>query len=137
MKDLATNNEQVAEEMNARFRNTAGVYFRFNVDQGVQIVGEGNWESLDDVVEHTKTYPNWEISELLRHAAGVIWRRGSAILTMHIGQLTRFYYLSCNPSHRTESHIKIDRYRHACFGRNSRPRTVLHPRHCLPVAKAK
>lgn len=43
MKNLATDSEGVAEDMEARFETTPGIYFRFNVDQGMQEIGAGNW----------------------------------------------------------------------------------------------
>ncbi|CUA77298.1 Nephrocystin-3 [Xenopus laevis] [Rhizoctonia solani] len=56
MKDMATNSERVAEEMSSRFEGTSGVYFRFNVDQGMQDMKHGSWERLGEAVQHTKAY---------------------------------------------------------------------------------
>ncbi|KAL5641354.1 hypothetical protein ACGC1H_001737 [Rhizoctonia solani] len=56
MKDMATDSERVAEEMAIRFGSTNKVYFRFNVDQGIQDMKAGDWERLQDVIAHTKAY---------------------------------------------------------------------------------
>ncbi|CAE6539782.1 unnamed protein product [Rhizoctonia solani] len=56
MKRMATDSERVAEEMAERFQDTTGVYFRFNVDQGVQDMKDGSWERLGETMEHTKAY---------------------------------------------------------------------------------
>lgn len=56
MKDMATDSERVAEEMAVRFRDTKGVYFRFNVDQGMQDMKAGSWERRQEVVAHTSSY---------------------------------------------------------------------------------
>ncbi|EUC58656.1 calcium-independent phospholipase A2-gamma, putative, partial [Rhizoctonia solani AG-3 Rhs1AP] len=56
MKGMATDSERVAEEMAERFQDTTGVYFRFNVDQGVQDMKDGSWERLGETMEHTKAY---------------------------------------------------------------------------------
>ncbi|CAE7174090.1 unnamed protein product [Rhizoctonia solani] len=56
MKDMATDSERVAEEMTLRFRGMRGVYFRFNVDQGMQNMKDGSWERLDEAMQHTKAY---------------------------------------------------------------------------------
>ncbi|CAE6444805.1 unnamed protein product [Rhizoctonia solani] len=56
MKNMATDSERVAEEMATRFRSTNAVYFRFNVDQGVQGMEAGDWERLGEVVAHTTAY---------------------------------------------------------------------------------
>ncbi|KAL5631688.1 hypothetical protein ACGC1H_007264 [Rhizoctonia solani] len=56
MKGMATDSERVAEEMAERFQDTSGVYFRFNVDQGVQDMKDGSWERLGETMGHTKVY---------------------------------------------------------------------------------
>ncbi|CAE6526271.1 unnamed protein product, partial [Rhizoctonia solani] len=56
MKNMATDSERVAEEMAIRFAETKGVYFRFNVDQGIQGMKAGDWEKLGDVKAHTTAY---------------------------------------------------------------------------------
>ncbi|KEP55097.1 calcium-independent phospholipase A2-gamma [Rhizoctonia solani 123E] len=56
MKDMATDSERVAEEMAIRFGATNRVYFRFNVDQGIQDIKAGDWERLHDVMAHAKAY---------------------------------------------------------------------------------
>ncbi|KAH7339460.1 hypothetical protein B0J17DRAFT_716483 [Rhizoctonia solani] len=56
MKDMATDSERVAEEMAVRFQDTKDVYFRFNVDQGMQDMKAGSWERRHKVVAHTSSY---------------------------------------------------------------------------------
>ncbi|CAE6503534.1 unnamed protein product, partial [Rhizoctonia solani] len=56
MKAMATDSERVAEEMARRFQDTTGVYFRFNVDQGIQDVETDDWEKLGTVGAHTRAY---------------------------------------------------------------------------------
>ncbi|EUC57784.1 calcium-independent phospholipase A2-gamma, partial [Rhizoctonia solani AG-3 Rhs1AP] len=56
MKAIATDTERVAEDMARRFNSTNGVYFRLNVDQGMQDVGMDGWEQLSEVLEHTSAY---------------------------------------------------------------------------------
>ncbi|CAE6527326.1 unnamed protein product, partial [Rhizoctonia solani] len=55
-KEIATDAERVAEEMARRFNSTQGVYFRLNVDQGIQSVDIDGWEQLPEVREHTRAY---------------------------------------------------------------------------------
>ncbi|KEP46389.1 calcium-independent phospholipase A2-gamma [Rhizoctonia solani 123E] len=90
-KDMATDSERVAEEMISRFEGTSGVYFRFNVDQGMQSMQDGSWEKLGEAMQHTKAYlqkgePNQKLEDSVRasmercgvistaHAAGKISR---------------------------------------------------------------
>ncbi|KAG8738487.1 hypothetical protein FRC10_006800 [Ceratobasidium sp. 414] len=51
---LATDCERTAEEMEERFKNTPGVYFRLSVDQGLGDIGLADWGK--DVVSHTWAY---------------------------------------------------------------------------------
>jgi hypothetical protein len=46
----------VAEEMEESYKNTSGIYFRFNVDQGMQGITLEEWKRLDEVKAHTMQY---------------------------------------------------------------------------------
>lgn len=48
--------ERVAQEMSVPFASTPGIYFRFNVDQGLQNIGPLDWEKTSEVMVHTRTY---------------------------------------------------------------------------------
>ncbi|CAE6432488.1 unnamed protein product [Rhizoctonia solani] len=56
MKAIAADSERVAEEMARRFKSTEDVYFRLNVDQGIQNIGADGWEQLAEVLGHTHAY---------------------------------------------------------------------------------
>ncbi|CUA76956.1 Nephrocystin-3 [Xenopus laevis] [Rhizoctonia solani] len=58
MRAMAVDSERVAEEMARRLQDTTGVYFRFNVDQGIQNVEADDWEKLITVGAHTQAYLN-------------------------------------------------------------------------------
>lgn len=53
---IATDCESKADETERRFAKTTNVYFRFNVDQGLQGVGLGEWERLEMVEGTTQQY---------------------------------------------------------------------------------
>lgn len=53
---IATDNERVAEEMAARFSNTEGVYYRLNVNQGIQDIRACEWEKQSEVASHAGSY---------------------------------------------------------------------------------
>ncbi|QRV95639.1 kinesin light chain [Ceratobasidium sp. AG-Ba] len=55
-KNVALDAERVAQEMEARFQSTTGVYFRFSVDQGMQSLEVGEWEKLQQVTANAKAY---------------------------------------------------------------------------------
>jgi hypothetical protein len=87
MKDMATDSERVAEEMSIRFRDTAGVYFRFNVDQGMQNMEARHWDRLDEVVAHTQAYlQKTETNQRMSKLVQVIKERRTAVSTRHIGK---------------------------------------------------
>ncbi|CAE6439650.1 unnamed protein product [Rhizoctonia solani] len=56
MRDMATDSERVAEEMALRFEGASGVYFRFDVDHGMQDMKDGSWEKLGEAMQHTRAY---------------------------------------------------------------------------------
>ncbi|CUA77736.1 Nephrocystin-3 [Homo sapiens] [Rhizoctonia solani] len=84
MKDMATDSERVAEEMSSRFEGTSGVYFRFNVDQGMQDMKHGSWERLGEAMQHTKAYlQTSDTSRKLDSAVRASIRRCGTISTAH------------------------------------------------------
>ncbi|KEP46808.1 putative calcium-independent phospholipase A2-gamma, partial [Rhizoctonia solani 123E] len=80
MRAMATGSERVAEEMARRFQDTTGVYFRFNVDQGIQDVGTGDWEKLGTVGAHTRAYLSKnEVDRGMREATKAMHDRNNAL----------------------------------------------------------
>ncbi|KAH7337635.1 hypothetical protein B0J17DRAFT_663689 [Rhizoctonia solani] len=87
MKNIATDSERVAQEMALRFQKTSNVYFRFNVDQGLQEVKLGEWERLSEVMAHTLVYTSRvEVNQRLEHTAEAIKRRQPTLLSVHLGK---------------------------------------------------
>ncbi|KAG8779521.1 hypothetical protein FRC12_024160 [Ceratobasidium sp. 428] len=86
MKDIATDNERVAQEMAARFQDTTSLYFRFSVDQGMQDVRMSRWQKKNEVVAHTRAYiQKAEITSQIDEAAKVIRSRKGTIAGAGIG----------------------------------------------------
>lgn len=86
MKNMATDSERVAEEMAARFQGTTEVYYRFNVDQGMQSVEVDDWEKFSEVVAHTRAYTRKvEANRKMNRAAQTIKERKATVATTHIG----------------------------------------------------
>ncbi|EUC61082.1 patatin-like phospholipase [Rhizoctonia solani AG-3 Rhs1AP] len=86
MKDMAIDGERVAEEMVARFEGTSGVYFRFNVDQGLQNMRDGSWERLGEAMQHTKAYlRRGDTNQKLDGAVLASMQRRGIISTTNIG----------------------------------------------------
>ena len=56
MQQLATNCKASTQVAARRFERISGIYFHFNVEQGLQEVGLGQWERLDEVRAHTGQY---------------------------------------------------------------------------------
>ncbi|CAE6393261.1 unnamed protein product [Rhizoctonia solani] len=80
MRAMATDSERVAEEMARRFQDTTGVYFRFNVDQGMQDIETDGWEKLSVVATHTQAYLNKiEVNRAMWEAAKAIQDRKNAL----------------------------------------------------------
>ncbi|KAJ7101116.1 acyl transferase/acyl hydrolase/lysophospholipase [Mycena epipterygia] len=56
MKNIATDCEKTHEDNVRRFQSTANTYFRFNVQQGMQILEPTDWNKLPEVSAHTNSY---------------------------------------------------------------------------------
>ncbi|QRV81275.1 kinesin light chain [Ceratobasidium sp. AG-Ba] len=79
-KRIALDAEKVANEMDARFRSTTGVYFRFSVDQGVQNVKISDWEKLSHVSASAQAYMRGaRVSKTIDEAVHAIVERRLAV----------------------------------------------------------
>ncbi|CAE7111347.1 unnamed protein product [Rhizoctonia solani] len=86
MKDMATDSERVAEEMTLRFQDTSNVYFRFNIDQGMQNMKDGSWEKMGEAVQHAMVYmQKSETSQKLEGAVRAGMQRRGTVSTAHAG----------------------------------------------------
>lgn len=86
MRDLATDNEKIAESIAMRFRGMPNVYFRLNVDQGMQSVKLGDWDRLGEIAVHTRTYmQQGYTNELMKRAVESIKMRRGALAMEYIG----------------------------------------------------
>ncbi|KAG9085221.1 hypothetical protein FS749_004604, partial [Ceratobasidium sp. UAMH 11750] len=85
MKDIATDNERMAQMMAARFRGFSGVYFRLNVDQGTQDVRLGDWDRLGEVKAHTRAYMGKaETDKLMEGTVKALREKKGVISVEHI-----------------------------------------------------
>ena len=57
---ISTDCEDTAQQMEKRFKYRPGIYFRFNVEQGLQKVELGDWEKLGQVADVTRHYMHLE-----------------------------------------------------------------------------
>ncbi|KAG8721809.1 hypothetical protein FRC09_007345 [Ceratobasidium sp. 395] len=84
-KRMATECERAAEEAARRFQNFPNVYFRFNIDQDLQNVGQSSRERLDEVTAHAEGYlQRIETSKQLSSAAEAIMARQCVVATHDI-----------------------------------------------------
>lgn len=58
LKNMATDSEVTAAEMTSRYKHCPGVYYRLNVDRGLEEVSLEEWERLGEVKTHTLEYLN-------------------------------------------------------------------------------
>lgn len=56
LKKMVTESTSTAEEMEQRYENAPSLYFRLDVDQGLQDVGLDEWKRLEAVKTHTIAY---------------------------------------------------------------------------------
>jgi len=86
MRKIATDCEESAQDAARRFEHTPGIYFRFNVDQGLQDIGLEQWDRLDEVRAHTQQYIRMaDVNPRLTAAVVAICGRERVVPTAHIG----------------------------------------------------
>ena len=86
IRGIATSCEQKAQEVAGRFQGLPDVYFRFNVEQGMQSIGFADWERLGEVVTHTDQYMRMvEVDQKLDAAVATIQARQKMVPTARIG----------------------------------------------------
>ncbi|QRV95357.1 nephrocystin-3 protein [Ceratobasidium sp. AG-Ba] len=89
MRDVATDCERVAEEMEAQFEGTS-VYWRLSVDQGMQGVRVGEWQKRSEVAAHTRAYmQKTEVTKRLQEAVTAIVERKAVVGVRYIGGKAR------------------------------------------------
>ena len=85
MQAIATSCEHSAREVAKRFQGTSNIYFRFNVEQGLQNVGLEQWEKLEDVTANTENYMRVpEVDQKLEAAVTAIQGRQNAAPVVQI-----------------------------------------------------
>ncbi|QRV81076.1 kinesin light chain [Ceratobasidium sp. AG-Ba] len=85
MRDIATDSESIAQTMDRRFQATPNVYFRLNVDQGVQTMKLGDWDRLGEVMAHTRAYiSKVGTNELVQQASKSVRNRTGVIPMKYI-----------------------------------------------------
>ncbi|KAG9087057.1 hypothetical protein FS749_003202 [Ceratobasidium sp. UAMH 11750] len=89
MRDIATDNERMAQTMAVRFQAVPDVYFRLNVDQGMQSVRIGSWDRLGEIKAHTRAYMlKARTNEIMEKAArAIVGRRGIIAMDQIDGQI--------------------------------------------------
>ncbi|KAG8717983.1 hypothetical protein FRC09_013341 [Ceratobasidium sp. 395] len=90
MKNIATDSEREAQDMAVRFQSTVDVYFRFNVDQGMQDAQMSKWQEENQVAAHTRTYmQKAEVNRQIDKAARTIADRKGVLVGADIGGAVR------------------------------------------------
>ncbi|QRW09803.1 kinesin light chain [Ceratobasidium sp. AG-Ba] len=84
MKNVATDSEKVAQEMEAQFQGT-NAYWRLSVDQGMQGVRASEWQKRNEVVAHTRAYMHKaEVASRLQKVAQAMVDRNPVVSVKHI-----------------------------------------------------
>ena len=92
MQQIATDCEASAQVAARRFERIPGIYFRFNVEQGLQEVGLEQWERLDEVRAHTGQYIRMaDVDSRLDAAVVSICGRQRVVPTEHTSTDVQIY----------------------------------------------
>jgi len=85
IRSICADCEESAQEATRRFEHIPGVYFRFNVEQGLQKVGLEEWRRLDEVRAHTRQYIQMaDVNPRLDAAVASICGKQRVVPTVHI-----------------------------------------------------
>ena len=85
IQKIATECESVHQMVEHRFSHTPDVYFRFNVEQGLQAVSLSDWERLADVEAHTRQYMRLaEVESKLQRVVDVLLQCVGVVPTQQI-----------------------------------------------------
>jgi len=85
MVQIATHCERTAEETERRFKSSPNLYFRLNVEQGMQNVTLDQWDRLGEVATHTNQYLlKVEVDQKVGNAARAIRERREVIPTTQL-----------------------------------------------------
>ncbi|QRV95311.1 kinesin light chain [Ceratobasidium sp. AG-Ba] len=99
MRDIATDNERIAQSMAVRFQGFPNVYFRFNVQQGMQTIHLGDWDRLGEIKAHANAETqNPTTVDMMKRAVKSIKGRKGIIPMKHI-----------------DGEIQLDRASHLCL----------------------
>ena len=87
IRSICTDCEESAQDATRRFEHTPGVYFRFNVEQGLQKVRLEEWRRLNEVRAHTRQYIQMaNVNPRLDAAVASICGRQRVVPTAHISK---------------------------------------------------
>ena len=85
MVQIATHCERTAEETERRFKSSPNLYFRLNVEQGMQNVTLDQWDRLGEVATHTNQYLlKVEVDQKVGNAVRAIRERREVIPTTQL-----------------------------------------------------
>jgi predicted acylesterase/phospholipase RssA len=93
LTSIATDCERTAQEVQVRFRHTPGVYFRFNVEQGLQDTDMADLKKIPEVAAHARHYNQLvEVELKLKHAAQATVSASELITTAELGANKSAYF---------------------------------------------
>ena len=61
LQEIATDSGKTAEQMEQKYKHLPGIYYRLDVDRGLQSVSLDEWKRLGDVRLYTKNYMKLEL----------------------------------------------------------------------------
>ena len=89
LKAIATDSGKTAEEIGKRYRKTPGIYYRLDVDRGMESVSLDEWDRLGDVRSLTKNYLkthaiDTQVDALVESLSGSSTRHSEMLLNLSI-----------------------------------------------------
>ena len=82
---IATDCEAIEQDVAKRFRDISDLYYRFNVEQGMQSIGLAKFDMMENVVAHTEQYIRMEsVTKQLNNAVSILRGRKAIVSASQI-----------------------------------------------------
>lgn len=126
MERIATDCERTSQEIDKRFQHVPGVYFRFNVDQGLQDIQHSDFGELPEVAAHTMNHHQKADVNLMLDRATTVAIEGKEMVATE--QLGMCYQL---PDIHVVGHALLKVEQSSEPHRRGDPKSVLNPQSFL------
>jgi predicted acylesterase/phospholipase RssA len=83
LKKIATDCQDISNDLSARFKDLEKFYFRFNVAHGAEGISLEEWEKMGELTEHTKAYmAEVSVSKAMDEVVDILCKPSNTAVTL-------------------------------------------------------